>query len=150
MYWKIIFVLSLSKLRPAAVLALHGKHPFNRALHRIVLVALARMVDIAQRQANLRRVVDIGIKLIVELEVPAARLALRNLHRPVALVVTSFDNSQSAAFSMRGSLRDTPASPSAKIACAVSHTGEIHGCIRNGARFLRFNAQLFEFVHARE
>ena len=80
----------------------------------LVLVALARIVDLAQRQQHLRGIVRIRIKLVVELEIPAARLrSSRTFTAQSPLWRTSFDSIQSAAFSMRGSLRGTPASPSA-------------------------------------
>ena len=41
------------------------------------------MLDAAQRQANHRTVIHIGIKLVVEFEVPSARLALLVLDLPV-------------------------------------------------------------------
>ena len=47
---------------------------------------LAGIVHLAQRQQYLRRVVGIGIELIVVLEVPPTRFRLRYLHRPIALV----------------------------------------------------------------
>src|SRR5438309_10795064 len=69
---------------PASVLTLHRQDPIDRALHRFALVASIWMFDAAQSQADHRAVIHIGIKLIVELEVPAARLALRILDLPVA------------------------------------------------------------------
>jgi hypothetical protein len=42
------------------------------------------MFDAAQSNANHCAVIDIGVELIVELEVPAARLALLILYFPVA------------------------------------------------------------------
>ena len=62
--------------RPAAVLALHREDPVDRALHRLALVAAIGMFHAAQPQANHRAVIDIRIKLVVKLEVPAARLCL--------------------------------------------------------------------------
>ncbi len=64
---------------------------------------------------------------------------------------TSLESIQSAALIMRGSLRGTPASPSAKTACAVSHTGETQGCMRKVGSGISgvgrlLDAQLLEFV----
>ena len=56
----------------------------------LVLIALAGVVDLAEGEQNLRGVVGVGIKLVVELEVPAAGLGLGNLHGPVALVADFF------------------------------------------------------------
>ncbi len=72
---------------PAAILALHGEDPGDRALAHIVLVAFPRVVvDLVQGQKHLGGIVGVGIKLVVELEIPAAGLRIPHLHRPVALV----------------------------------------------------------------
>ena len=55
-----------------------------------MLVALAGIVHLVERQEHLRGVVGIGIKLVVELEVPAAGLGVAHLHGPVALVANLF------------------------------------------------------------
>ena len=60
---------------PAAVLALHRQYPVNRPLHRLALVASIGMLDATQPQANHCAVIHIRIKLVVELEVPSARLS---------------------------------------------------------------------------
>ena len=51
-----------------------------------VLIALAGVVDLVQREQDLRCVVGVGIKLVVELEVPAAGFGVGHLDGPVALV----------------------------------------------------------------
>src|ERR1700682_2228832 len=71
---------------PAAVLALHGENPVDGALRRLTLVASVGMLHAAEAKANHRAIIDIGVKLIVKLEVPAARLSLRILDLPVAYV----------------------------------------------------------------
>ena len=75
---------------PAAVLALHGELPCDGALGHLMLVALAGIVHLVERHQHLRGVVGVGIKLVVELEVPAAGLGVGNLHGPVALVANLF------------------------------------------------------------
>ena len=70
---------------PAAVLALHRQNPVQRALHRLVVIALVAGLHPAQRQQHLRAVVHVGIELVVELEVPARGSGLGILHAPVAL-----------------------------------------------------------------
>ena len=62
MYWKIIFVLSLSKLPQPPFLHCIANSQFNRALRHLVLIALARIVHLVQRQQNLRRIIDIRDK----------------------------------------------------------------------------------------
>ena len=72
---------------PAAVLALHGKDPGNRALANIVLIAFPGVVvDLVQGQKHLGGIVRVGIELVIEFEVPAARLRIPYLHRPIALL----------------------------------------------------------------
>ncbi len=90
MYWKIILVLSLSKLpQPPFLHCMANSHAMARCGH-LVLIALAGIVHLAQRQQHLRGVVGVGIKLVVELEVPAAGLGVGHLHGPVALVANFF------------------------------------------------------------
>ena len=70
---------------PAAVAALHGELPLDGALRDLVLIALAGIVDLAEREQNLSGVVGVGIKLVVELEVPAAGLDVSEPLRPSRL-----------------------------------------------------------------
>ena len=70
--------------RPAAVFALHGEYPVDGALDRLALVASVAVLNAAQRQAYHRTVIHVGIKLVVELEVPSPRLAFLVLDLPVA------------------------------------------------------------------
>ena len=58
--------------RPAAVLALHRQDPVDGALHRFALVAPLLVFTRLSASITMRAVIDIGIKLVVELEVPAA------------------------------------------------------------------------------
>src|SRR5258708_26554747 len=51
-----------------------------------MLVASVGMLDATQAEANHCSIIDIGVKLIVKLEVPAARLSLWILDLPVAYV----------------------------------------------------------------
>jgi len=76
MYWKIILVLSLSKL-PSRVLALHGKLPRDGALHDLVLIGSRGLSTLVERHQHLSGVVGVGIKLVIEFKIPAARSVLR-------------------------------------------------------------------------
>ena len=69
---------------PAAVLALHGEYPVNGALHRLALIAAVGMLHPAEGEAYHGAVIDIGIELIIELEIPAPGLPFRIFHFPVA------------------------------------------------------------------
>ena len=71
---------------PAAVAALHGQFPLDGARGNLVLIALARIVHLVQGEQHLGGVVGVGIELVVEFEVPAARLGFGHLDRPIALV----------------------------------------------------------------
>ena len=61
---------------PAAVFALHGEEPVDGAQGNLMLVALARVVDAIESQQHLGGVVGVGVKLVVEFEVPAAGLGV--------------------------------------------------------------------------
>ncbi len=130
MYWKIIFVLSLSKLAQPPFLHCIAKIQSSARCADLVLVSLPRIVDTVQRQQHLASIIHIRIKLIVELEVPAARLDVLHLLRPVALMPDFFREHPVRRLQQARIVLGTPASPSAEITCAVSHTGGKHGCIR--------------------
>ena len=65
---------------PAAVSRLHARHPVERAADRRVADP-----ELAQRERDHSRVVDVRVEVVLELERPAAGLELRAPHRPVAL-----------------------------------------------------------------
>ena len=53
----------------------------------IVLIAFAGVVvDFIQSQQHLRGIIGVRVELVIELEIPAARLRIPYLHRPIALV----------------------------------------------------------------
>ena len=70
---------------PAAILGLHVEQPLNGAVLARLLLFRTRRIGAVQRQQHHRGVVDVGIKLIGEFEIPAGRLGLRALHGPVTL-----------------------------------------------------------------
>ncbi len=92
-----------------------------------------------ERHQHHRRVVDVGIELVVELEEPAARLELRIADRPVArasaLPSTAASRPPSADRPDARPARPPRAGRSA--AMAVSHTGDLHGCSRSARRLRR-------------
>ena len=69
---------------PAAITALHGENPVDGALDRLSLIAAVRMLDVSQCQAHHGAVIHVGIKLVVEFEIPTAGLAFPVLHFPIA------------------------------------------------------------------
>ncbi len=69
---------------PAAVLGLHGQYPIDRAPLGGPLRLVIRRLGVPQRQQHHGRVVDVGIELVGELEIPTAGLHPGALHRPVA------------------------------------------------------------------
>ena len=75
---------------PAAVLALHRQYPIDCALHRLGLVTSVRMLDPAQAETDHGAVIDVGVELVVEFEIPAAGLALGILDLPVARLAHLF------------------------------------------------------------
>ena len=136
---------------PAAVFALHGELPADGALGYRDLIALAGIVNLAQRKQNLRRIIGIRVKLVVELEVPAARLGVADFDGPIALVadlfgkhpVDGFDHARIVArhaglAQRKDSLRRIP-----HRAHAGRHTEGWLGHLRGG-RLL--DAELFKFV----
>ena len=70
---------------PAAVGALHGQQPVHGAAHAGFLPGGVGAAGVIQGQQHLRGVVDIGIEFVGELEVPAGRLDIGPLDRPIAL-----------------------------------------------------------------
>ena len=64
---------------PAAVLGLHAGDPGQSALHRIL-----PELELAEREADDRRVVDVRVEVVLELEGPAAGGEAGSPHGPVA------------------------------------------------------------------
>ena len=87
---------------PTAVLALHRENPVQRALGHGVQVPPAGIIDLVQRQQNLRGLVHVRIKLVIEFQRhqrPAPGSATFTAQSP--FVPHSFDSIQSAAFNSR-------------------------------------------------
>ena len=132
---KIFFVLSLSNDAHPPFSALHRKYPFHgRALRNVVLVALSRGLSTDfEREQNLTGVIYVRLMVVIEEEAPAA-CDLRSLtlcdQSPLHRI--SLESSQSAALHQPGDhlCAADRHSPSVDSTCAVSHTGEKHGCIR--------------------
>ena len=78
------FIVVFVERGPAAVLALHRQDPVHGALHRFALVASIRVLDPAQPQTHHCGVINVGVELIVKLEVPASRLPAPVLYFPIA------------------------------------------------------------------
>ena len=79
----------------------------------------------AQRHHHLGGVVDVGVVVVVELERPAAGREVRAPHRPVARHADLLGQHPVGALLHGGSCAGaTPASRSASMASAVSHTGD--------------------------
>ena len=51
-----------------------------------MLITLAGVVHLVEREQHLCGVVGVGIKLVIELEIPAARLGIADFHGPIAFV----------------------------------------------------------------
>jgi len=129
---------------PAAVFALHGKYPVNRALHRLPLVAPVRMLHAAQSQTNHRAIVHVRIKLIVKLEVPSARLALLVLDLPVADVShLLLQNPIRALHHPRIVGRHARLSQSEQRVCRIPH-GRHAGL--HAERVFFFDSEFFELI----
>ena len=72
------------KRRPTAVARLHAEDPFRRALDRL---GVARLAAPVHRPRDDRRVVDVGVVVVAELERPAAAAQLRPGQAPVPRLV---------------------------------------------------------------
>ncbi len=86
MYWKIIFVLSLSKLAQPPFLHCIAKIQSRARCETSIWLRSRGMAHAVERQQYLRRIIHIRVKLIVKLEVPSAGLDIGKTHRPIALV----------------------------------------------------------------
>ena len=136
---------------PAAALALHPLDPLDGAIDRVlralahplrtvrrrhfavaaaVAVGAARLLGFQldraqQRQCHLRGVVDIGVVVILELKRPSPRLQLRLAPPPNRRARAPPPPAATARrASAPGAHAAVPASLSATIASAVSHTGD--------------------------
>src|SRR5579875_1567543 len=81
--------LSASKA-PAAILALHRKHPFDGALHTFALTRFIGRASLEQRKQHHGGVIDVGVKLVSELEGPTGGLRMRPLFGPVTFTADLF------------------------------------------------------------
>src|SRR6185312_14134469 len=81
--------------------ALHGKDPFNGTGGNLMLETFAGVVNLVESKEDHGGIVHVWVKLIVELEIPAAGLHIADFHRPVAFVPDFF------AQNPVGSLDDT-------------------------------------------
>ena len=106
----------------------------DAALHRGFEPLAIRVVHAPQRQDHLGGVVDVGIRVVGELEGPAARLEVRPPHPPVPRDADLLAEIQSAARSSAGWSRGKPASARPVTARHVSHTGDWHASSRRRSR----------------
>ena len=55
-----------------------------------MLVALARIIYLVEAQQHHRGIIHVGIKLVIEFEIPSTGFDLAHLHRPVTLLPDFF------------------------------------------------------------
>ena len=70
--------------RPAAVRTLHLEDPVKPSFHRVSGVLEFFEIEALKGNEDLCGVIDVGIELVFELEVPAARVEVRSTYLPVA------------------------------------------------------------------
>src|SRR5439155_23167322 len=77
---------------PTAVPRLHPSGPGEPSAHSLLAEA-----ELAERQGDDGRVVDVGIEIVLELERPAARREPREADRPIAARIGHLPREQPAA-----------------------------------------------------
>ena len=88
------------------------------------------IVHTLQGHQHKSRIVHIGVKVVAKLESPAARSHAGRFDLPIARAQHLMVQQPLRGATKPGDAAASPASSSATMAMAVSHTGDMHGCRR--------------------
>ena len=144
-------VVVLIECAPAAIAILHGDQPCQAATRRSFQAHSLRDTSRAAAPSAQTRCHPHRDKNRCETQTPSRPARTRIFHLPIAAAQAP---DASAATPPHVPARDdpagTPASSSATIAIAVSHTGETHGCMRIVSSILNFKLrELVDFARGK-